>query len=82
MTRFRGILNTSLVYGTVLSVVALLAVFLVLPVATIVAKAFVTPSGFGLDYFSLLFANSLYREAIYNSAMLASAPQCQVGLSR
>ena len=54
-------------YTTVAATILLLFFFLVYPVGTIIAKAFISPDGFTLDYFSLLFANDLQTEGIVNS---------------
>jgi iron(III) transport system permease protein len=60
-------------YFTVLSTLALLFFFLVLPVGVIIKKAFITPDGFTLDYFFLLFSNELQLHAIKNSLLIALA---------
>lgn len=54
-------------YGTIALVLSLIFFFLVLPVGLIVSKAFIGPSGFTLEYFSLLFANAVQTSAIENS---------------
>lgn len=57
-------------YGTILLTLAVLFFFLVLPVGTIILKAFWGDTGFTLEYFKLLFANNLQTDAIVNSLMI------------
>ncbi len=64
----KGTLGRLIGYATVLAVLAVLFFFLILPVGTIIVKAFVTHDGaFTLEYFKLLFANDLQTTAITNS---------------
>ena len=60
-------------YGTVFATLVMLALFLVLPVGNIVVKAFVNKGTFTLDYFTLLFANDLQTDAIWNSLKIGMA---------
>lgn len=60
-------------YGTVAATVLMLFFFLVLPVFVVVKKAFFGADGFTLQYFSLLFANDLQMESIYNSIWIGVA---------
>ena len=68
--RHFAITESLLGYGTMLALVAVLVLFLILPVGVILVKAFHGPSGFTLDYFKLLFANELHMEATLNSLAL------------
>ncbi|MEZ4742160.1 MAG: hypothetical protein R3B45_06915 [Bdellovibrionota bacterium] len=54
-------------YSTLLITLLLLLFFLVLPVGVIVTKAFFNGENFTLEYFTLLFSNSLQMESIWNS---------------
>ncbi len=54
-------------YGTILVTILLLFFFLIYPVWVIVSKAFLSPNGFTLEYFSLLFSNSVQTAGIWNS---------------
>jgi iron(III) transport system permease protein len=47
--------------------------FLILPISTILSKAFFTEEGFSLKYFSLLFQNNLYQDAMKNSLCIGLA---------
>jgi iron(III) transport system permease protein len=60
-------------YGTIGMTVLLLMAFLVIPVAIIMAKAFVGKDGITLEYFSLLFSNDIQMEAVWNSIFLGIA---------
>lgn len=58
-------------YATISLVLAVLFFFLILPVGTIISKAFITSDGrFTFEYFQLLFANDLNTNAIKNSLAL------------
>ncbi len=70
MTRLRTTkarVGKILAVATVASTLAILFFFLVLPVGTILIKAFMSPDGFTLDYFKLLLSNDLQTGAIKNS---------------
>ena len=60
-------------YLTVAMVLVVIFAFLIWPVGLIVSKAFIGPNGFTLEYFSLLFSNSLQTSAIKNSIMIGLA---------
>ncbi len=67
-------LSTLLGYLTVALTLVVLFFFLVLPVSVIVGKAFLTPDGsFTLDYFRLLWENTLQLSSIGNSLWIAVA---------
>jgi iron(III) transport system permease protein len=57
-------------YGTVLATIAMLFFFLVLPVSTIMARAFFNKGEFTFRYFPLLFNNELLMHSIGNSLMI------------
>ena len=60
-------------YFTVALILALIFFFLIVPVSSIVMKAFIHDHSFTLDYFRLLFANDLLRTALLNSLEIALA---------
>ncbi len=68
--RWTRTIGNTIGYGTIVLTLAVLFFFLILPVGTIVLKAFWGSDGFTLEYFRLLFANSLQTEAIFNSLMI------------
>ena len=51
-------------YGTVAATIAVLIIFLIVPVGNIVVKAFIHDGTFTLDYFRLLFSNPLQSKSI------------------
>ncbi len=57
-------------YGTVIATIVMLFFFLVLPVSTIMARAFFNKGEFTFRYFPLLFSNELLMSAIGNSLLL------------
>jgi iron(III) transport system permease protein len=57
-------------YGTVVATIAMLFFFLVLPVSTIMARAFFNKGEFTFRYFPLLFSNELLMHSIGNSLMI------------
>ncbi len=57
-------------YGTVIATIAMLFFFLVLPVATIMARAFLNKGEVTFQYFPLLFSNELLMHSIGNSLLL------------
>jgi iron(III) transport system permease protein len=57
-------------YGTVIATIAMLFFFLVLPVSTIMARAFFNKGEFTFRYFPLLFSNELLMHSIGNSLMI------------
>lgn len=57
-------------YSTILATVALLFFFLVYPVGIIISKAFMSPDGFTLEYFRLLFSNNVQTAGIWNSLLI------------
>lgn len=57
-------------YGTVGITLLMLFFFLVYPVSHIMVKAFFNENGFTLEYFKLLFSNSLQAESILNSIFI------------
>lgn len=57
-------------YGTIAVTIALLFFFLVYPVGVIISKAFISPEGFTLDYFRLLFSNNVQTAGIWNSLFI------------
>lgn len=61
-------------YGTIAITLAMLFFFLVWPVGVIIHAAFVDSEGaFTMQYFTLMFQNELYTEAIYNSLWIGIA---------
>jgi iron(III) transport system permease protein len=60
-------------YGTVIATIAMLFFFLVLPVSTIMARAFFNKGEFTFRYFPLLFSNELLMHSIVNSLMIGLA---------
>lgn len=60
-------------YGTVAATIAMIGIFLILPMSKIMIKAFYNGESFTLDYFRLLFDNHLMVEAIINSIWVALA---------
>lgn len=60
-------------YTTVIATLAMLFFFLILPVGTIIVKAFLNGDKFTLEYFTLLFDNTLQTDAIINSLMIGVA---------
>lgn len=60
-------------YGTVIATIAMLFFFLVLPVSTIMARAFFNKGEFTFRYFPLLFSNELLMHSIGNSLMIGLA---------
>ena len=60
-------------YGTVALTVAMIGIFLILPMSRVMIKAFYNGESFTLDYFRLLFDNHLMTEAIINSCWVALA---------
>lgn len=60
-------------YGTIVATLAMLFFFLVIPVTTIVVKAFYNGEELTLSYFSLLWNNPLQIEAVYNSLLIGIA---------
>ena len=60
-------------YFTVIATIAILVIFLIVPVGNIVIKAFIHDGQFTLEYFNLLFANPLLSEAIWNSVKIGLA---------
>lgn len=69
----KSFLGPAVGYLTVLSVVGILFFFLVLPVGNIMIRAFQGDQGFTLEYFRLLFQNSLQTDAINNSLLIGIA---------
>ncbi|MCX6126503.1 MAG: iron ABC transporter permease, partial [Proteobacteria bacterium] len=67
------ILSNAVGYGTVIITLMMIGVFLILPMAKVMVKAFYDGDSFTLDYFRLLFANHLMVESIINSFFLAFA---------
>ncbi|MBI2603107.1 MAG: iron ABC transporter permease [Deltaproteobacteria bacterium] len=65
------VLSRLIGYLTVIGTLLLLIFFLIWPVATIVAKAFTSKTGFTLEYFSLLFSNDIQLSAIGNSILIS-----------
>ncbi len=63
-------IGTAIGYTTVLTTLAMLFFFLVLPVGLIIVKAFQGPDGFTIEYFKLLFSNELQTDAIKNSLLI------------
>ncbi|MDQ3235045.1 MAG: ABC transporter permease subunit, partial [Pseudobdellovibrionaceae bacterium] len=57
-------------YGTVIATIAMLFFFLVLPVSTIMARAFFNKGEFTFRYFPLLFSNEMLMHSIGNSLMI------------
>ena len=55
---------------TILSILALLSFFFVIPVTTVMSKAFLGKEGFTLEYFSLLFQNELQMQTLFNSLLI------------
>jgi iron(III) transport system permease protein len=60
-------------YGTVAVTIAMIGLFLLLPMSKVMIKAFYNGETFTLDYFRLLFDNHLMVEAITNSIWVALA---------
>lgn len=60
-------------YTTVFLTVAMIGVFLILPMSSVMIKAFYNGESFTLEYFRLLFQNHLMVEAIVNSCWVALA---------
>lgn len=57
-------------YGTIFATGCLLFFFLVYPVSIIVSKAFISPDGWTLEYFELLFSNNIQTSGIWNSLLI------------
>lgn len=70
---FKRAIGNTVGYGTVVATLAMLFFFLVLPVGTVVVKAFLNKGEFTLEYFQLLFANDLQTGAILNSLKIGVA---------
>lgn len=70
---FKRLLSNLVGYGTVGMTFAMLFFFLIVPVTVIVAKVFYHDNQFTLQYFRLLFDNSLQTEAIWNSVKIGIA---------
>ena len=66
-------MGTVIGYAVLAATLVALVFFLVLPVSTILYKAFRAQGHFTLDYFRLLFANDLQTTAIYNSLLIGGA---------
>lgn len=66
-------LSNLLGYATVLVTLAMIGVFLLLPMSKIIVKAFYNGETITFEYFRLLFDNHLMVEAIFNSINLAIA---------
>ena len=66
-------LSNLLGYGTVALTIAMIGIFLILPMSKIMIKAFYNGESFTLEYFRLLFDNHLMVEAIINSIWVALA---------
>jgi iron(III) transport system permease protein len=66
-------MGTAIGYAVLAATLVALVFFLVLPVSTILYKAFRAQGHFSLDYFRLLFANDLQTTAIYNSLLIGVA---------
>ncbi len=60
-------------FFTVTAILALMFFFLILPVSSIVIKAFFHEGKFTLEFFRLLFANELLRTSLINSLEIALA---------
>lgn len=60
-------------YGTLLFTFGMLVFFLILPVGTVMTKAFWGPEGFTLEYLQLLFSNQLQLTSITNSILIGFA---------
>ncbi len=69
-SRTTKILSRLLGYGTILATAALLFFFLIYPVGIIISKAFISPTGFTLEYFHLLFSNNIQTGGIWNSLII------------
>lgn len=67
------VISNTIGYGTVGLTLLMLFFFLVYPVSVIVVKAFFNNEGFTLQYFSLLFSNSLQTTSIVNSIYIGIA---------
>lgn len=72
-SKFDRVLSNTVGYGTIGITLAMLFFFLVYPVANVVVKAFFNENGFTLEYFSLLFGNSLQTASIVNSINIGIA---------
>ncbi len=72
-SRFSRLLSDAVGYGTVAATLAVLFFFLVWPVLIIMQKAFIHDGSLTLDYFYLLFSNSMQTEAIINSVLIGLA---------
>lgn len=66
-------LTKPLSYLSFAAILGLIFFFLIWPVALIISKAFIGPSGITFEYFSLLFSNSLQTSAIKNSILIGIA---------
>src|SRR5437868_6062484 len=69
-SRASKIFSSLLGYSTILATVGLLFFFLVYPVGIIISKAFLSPEGFTLEYFRLLFSNNVQTTGIWNSLLI------------
>jgi len=69
-SRTTKIFSRLLGYGTITATAALLFFFLIYPVGIIISKAFLSPTGFTLEYFRLLFANNVQTTGIWNSLLI------------
>jgi iron(III) transport system permease protein len=70
---FKRIFGKAVGYGTLAAILAILFFFLILPVGTIIIKAFYNNDEFTLQYFKLLFENDLQTTAIVNSLWIGVA---------
>jgi len=50
---------------------AILFIFILLPIFVLLIRAILTPKGISLDYFTIFWSNSFYREALYATFMAA-----------
>ncbi len=69
-SRTSRMLGNAVGYGTIFITLAVLFMFLILPVGVVMTKAFWSADGFTLAYFKLLFSNQLQTQAIYNSLQI------------
>ncbi len=73
-SKLNRIMSNFLGYGTITFTLLMLLFFLVIPVGYMIMKAFIASDGsFTTEYFTLLFANELQMESIWNSIYIGIA---------
>ncbi len=81
-SKLNRIMSNFLGYGTITFTLLMLLFFLVIPVGYMIMKAFIASDGsFTTEYFTLLFANELQMESIWNSIYIGIATPLYVHYS-